>query len=170
MRIAITGAHGVGKTSLAEALSGHLPGYRLYKEPYHELEESGYLFSEIPGVDDFIVQFDHAVKQMLTGEQDIIFDRSPVDLLAYIHALDQYKNIRSMFDTAQQAMADIDLLVFVPVEEPDVIAASSYLPRLRARVNDILIDWVEDIGVEAIEVSGSLQNRREQVLTRLNRF
>jgi adenylate kinase family enzyme len=41
MRIAITGAHGVGKTTLAEALLEHLPGYTLETEPYYQLEAAG---------------------------------------------------------------------------------------------------------------------------------
>lgn len=170
MKIAIVGAHRVGKTTLAEELLEHLPGYHLYREPYYEMEESGYVFSEMPDVDDFAMQFEHAVKQLAGEEQNVISDRSPIDILAYIHALDQHKDIRSLFETAQETMADTDLVVFVPIEEPDVISGAPDLPKLRSRVNDILIDWVWDVGVEVIEVSGSLPDRREQVLTILNRF
>ena len=42
MRIAISGSHLVGKTSLAEALADTLPRYELFAEPYHLLEEEGY--------------------------------------------------------------------------------------------------------------------------------
>lgn len=64
MRIAIAGAHRVGKTTLAEKLQEHLPGYTLNTEPYYELEESGYIFSERPDMDDFIKQFEFSIKQI----------------------------------------------------------------------------------------------------------
>lgn len=168
MKIAIAGAHCVGKTTLAEELLEHLPGYVFYPEPYYELEASGYLFSEVPDTDDFIKQFDHSVKQITKGGDHIIFDRSPLDILAYIHALDPNKNIQAFFETVQKVLAGIDLLVFVPIEEPDLISSQpSDLPKLRHEVNEILHDWIWDLGIETIEVSGALARRRDQVLQKI---
>lgn len=52
MKIAILGAHLVGKTTLAEKLHEYLPDYEFYSEPYFELQEMGYAFSEVPTADD----------------------------------------------------------------------------------------------------------------------
>lgn len=165
MKIAISGAHKVGKTTLAEDLFAHLPGYELYSEPYYELEESGYLFSAIPVVDDFIRQFEYSVKQIRNSGPDVLFDRCPIDILAYIHAIDRGMNIESMFETAQTVCAEIDLLVFVSIENPDVISSEiTDWPKIRYKVNDTLDTWIGEFGIHAIEVSGSLSNRREQVL------
>lgn len=165
MKIAVTGTHNVGKTTLAEELLEHLPGYTLNIEPYYALEESGYIFSEIPDVDDFIEQFDYSVKQISQSGDNIIFDRCPIDLLAYIHAIDKTKNIEPLFETVQTILSEIDLLVFVPIEDPDVISSrQSDLPKLRSRVNDILHDWIWDLGIKTIEVNGTLLDRRDQVL------
>jgi broad-specificity NMP kinase len=41
MRIGISGTHGTGKTTLAEALAARLPGYVTADEPYYLLEEEG---------------------------------------------------------------------------------------------------------------------------------
>ena len=112
MKIAITGAHRVGKTTLAEKLQEHLPGYTFKTEPYYELEESGYIFSQRPDVDDFIKQFDLSIKQITKSGSNTIFDRCPIDILAYIHAVDETKDIRSFFDKAQTIITGIDLLVF----------------------------------------------------------
>jgi len=60
MKIAITGAHRVGKTTLAEKLHENLANYDFRMEPYYELEESGYEFSEIPDIDDFIKQLEYS--------------------------------------------------------------------------------------------------------------
>lgn len=165
MRIAITGTHRVGKTTLTEALLEHLPGYVHHMEPYYELEESGHVFSDIPDVDDFIEQFDYSVKQLSESGDNVLFDRCPIDILAYIHAIDRTKKIQSFFETAQEIIATIDLLVLVPIETPDLISCqSSDLPILRTKVNDILHDWISDFDIDHIEVSGTLLHRRDQVL------
>lgn len=166
MKIAITGTHKVGKTTLATALLAHLPAYTLTNEPYYELEASGYIFSEIPDIDDFIQQFDYSANQILQSGPDTIFDRCPIDLLAYIHAIDQNKNIESLFARARELLTAIDLLVFVPIENND---QPSDFPKLRSKVNDILENWIPDLSLHTIEVSGSTSNRLDQLLKKINR-
>lgn len=169
MRIAICGAHKVGKTTLAEELLESLPGYTLEIEPYYQLELSGYEFSESPTGDDFIEQFNYSAKLVSQSGNNVIFDRCVIDLLAYLHALDPRRNIQSLFETAQTVMAEIDLLVFVPIEEPDLIPGhQADLPKLRSQVNDLLHDWIADFGIAAIEVSGTSLNRRDQVLAAIS--
>lgn len=160
MKIAITGTHRVGKTTLAEALQEKLTGYEVSMEPYHALEEAGYVFAEIPDVDDFIDQFKFSVKQLSTTDRDVIFDRCPVDLLAYIHAIDETRNIQTLFNEAEKIMAEVDLLIFIPIEQEDD-------QELRTRVNEILQEWIGDFGVETLEVTGTLQERIEKVLGKL---
>lgn len=168
MKIAITGAHQVGKTTLAEQLQAALPDYELKAEPYHELEASGYVFAETPDVDDFMVQLEHAIRQISTSSDQAIFDRCPLDLLAYIQAMDESENIPFLYHQVQQAMTDIDLLVFVPIEDPDVVAGREVdLPELRDEVNALLQDWVWDFGMETLEVSGTLAARSRQVLDKI---
>ena len=53
MRIAVSGAHRTGKTTLIEELSRALPTYTVVDEPYHLLEEEGYEFEALPSVEDF---------------------------------------------------------------------------------------------------------------------
>jgi predicted ATPase len=165
MRIAFTGAHRVGKTSLAEIMAACLPGYSFIQEPYRQLEEKGYQFAETPTIDDYITQFNLAIQQTEAAGENILFDRCPLDLLAYIHALDKTKNIASLYTDMSEALSQIDLLVFVPIETPDRIhCQESDLPRLRFQVNDILEDWINDLPITIITVKGSLENRKQQVL------
>lgn len=165
MKIAICGTHGVGKTTLAEDLLEHLPGHELVIEPYYEMEASGNIFSEIPGVDDFVDQFHHSVKRIANSGEYVIFDRCPVDILAYIHSIEPQRNIQQLFQTAQIAMEQIDLLVFVPIEYPDFYPGGEpELTELRLSVNDVLQDWVWDFNTNIIAVKGDVRTRREQVL------
>lgn len=165
MRIALTGAHKVGKTTLAEDLLEHIPEYVLHREPYYELEESGYIFSDVPDLDDFIQQFEYSVQQIGKSGGNAIFDRCPIDILAYIYAIDPKRNIESLFETAQSILSTIDLLVFVSIESPDLISGQqSDLPKLRYKVNNILDNWIWDLGINVIEVGGTVSNRRNQLL------
>jgi predicted ATPase len=166
MKIAITGAHCVGKTTLTEKLLEHLPDYELRAEPYYELQELGYEFSEKPNADDFLQQFKYSIKQVSENDDNVIFDRCPIDILAYIEALNGSHNLQSLYDKAESAMVAIDLVIFVPVEQPDVIGCEDY-PELRDAVNEILQDSIYDFEVEIIEVKGSLNNRVKQVLDKI---
>jgi hypothetical protein len=72
-------------------------------EPYHELEAAGYEFSEIPSAEDYIEQFNYSVKQVSKEENNVIFERSVIDLLAYLHAIDPNRHIQPMdlYQTAE---------------------------------------------------------------------
>lgn len=168
MKIAIIGAHDVGKSTLAEELLANLPGYTLEMEPYYQLEAAGYEFSEIPTVDDFLEQFDYSVKLISKRQGNVIFDRCIIDILAYLHVIDPNKNIELLFETAQTLLSRIDLLVFVPVEEPDLIPSHQVdLPKLRRLINNLLYDWIRDFDIEVVEVNGTLSNRIDQVLIKV---
>ncbi|MCS4304097.1 AAA family ATPase [Chryseobacterium sp. BIGb0232] len=168
MRIAFTGSHRVGKTTLAEEIVDSLPNYEFRNEPYLQLEEQGYLFSEIPSLDDYIEQFNFSVEQIQHSEGNIIFDRCPLDLLAYIDVISKTKNISALYEEMRSAISQLDLLIFVPIEKVDIIICpESDLPNLRHKVNDILEDWIGDFSTEILEVTGTLENRKKQVLDKI---
>jgi GTPase SAR1 family protein len=165
MKLAIIGAHRVGKTTLAEKLQELLPGYQYQPEPYYALEETGYIFADEPNVEDYRAQFELAITHIYESEQSVIFDRCPIDLLAYIHVVAPNIDIQDLFENAQQVLSEIDLLVFVPIEQADRIDCTiSELPELREEVNEMLMDWIWDLGIEVIEVSGTPSARADQVI------
>ena len=92
MKIAVTGAHRVGKTTLVELLQELLPEYLCKQEAYHDLEERGLLFSEIPDPEDYLMQLEHSIEQMSSCGNNVIFDRCPIDMLAYIQVTQELKN------------------------------------------------------------------------------
>lgn len=171
MKIAITGTHRVGKTTLAEKLHEYFPDYDYYTEPYFELEETGYIFPEIPTADDYLAQLEYSIKQIVQSDNNVIFDRCPIDLLAYIQATDTSQNLSSLFSKVQNMIDEIDLIVFVPIEVPDLISCSeSDLPELRYQVNDILYDLISDFDIETIEVKGSLSDRMKQIQNKIQQI
>jgi len=173
MKIAVTGAHRTGKTTLVEKLNEALPEYRFKAEAYYELVEIGHVFSEIPTIEDYMLQLEYSIEQITTCGDNVIFDRCPIDMLAYIQAGNDIENfdIQSMYQRVQNVMTEIDLLVFVGIEEPDRIGCpESDLPALRQQVDEILNDWIWDFNIDIIEVSGSVAARRNQVMEHLSKI
>ncbi|WP_289661665.1 ATP/GTP-binding protein [Flavobacterium panacagri] len=168
MRIVILGAHLVGKTTLAEKLHESFPGYDFYPEPYFELEDMGFVFSETPTTDDYMMQLEYSLKQIMRSDKSAIFDRCPIDLLAYALAVDNTLDFQRVFNKIQNVIEKIDVFVFVPIEEPDrILCSDSELPELRWRVNDIIGKLITDFEIEVIEVRGDLSQRLNQIQNRI---
>ena len=173
MKIALTSSHRTGKTTLVEELNEALPEYSCKAEAYYELEETGHVFSETPSLEDYIAQIEYSIDQVTGSGDNVIFDRCPIDMLAYIQATNKFEDIdmQSIYQRVQKVMTEIDLLIFVPIEEPDKIGCpESDLPELRQEVNEILNDWIGDFNIDVIEVSGSLVARRNQVIEHISKI
>ena len=170
MRIAISGAHRTGKTTLVEELTRALPSYVTVDEPYYLLEEEGHAFAEMPSLEDFELQLERSIECIVESEKDTIFDRCPADLLAYLLTHDDADgiNVEGWLSRVRRAMQQLDLIVFVPVEHPDRITVSADERRLRRRVDEELRDIVLgdrwEFGVDAVEVAGPPHERVRQVL------
>ena len=87
MRIFISGTHGIGKTTLAQALSEY-SGMPIIKEHARELLENDFDFNNVcSDLDDFR-GFQQKILEMqlrdIAQNKDGIFDRSPIDSWAYV--------------------------------------------------------------------------------------
>jgi AAA domain len=173
MRIAISGSHRVGKTTLAEALAETLPEYDLIPEPYYQLEEDGYEFEEMPSLEDFERQLERSIQSISDSGGNVIFDRCPLDILGYLlthRDADAYE-IDDWMPRVRVAVAKLDLIVFVPIEDPDRGAVPSAEVPLRARVDEALREIVEDdsyeLDIDVITVEGPAAARLRQVVQRV---
>ena len=165
MRIAFSGTHRTGKTTLVAAIADLVPGYHVVDEPYRVLEEAGYDFADPPSVEDYEEQLRTSIELLGDVPADALFDRCPLDVIAYLQALDNF-DIDDWLDDIRDAMARIDLLVVVPIEDRIPVPAHEDR-RLRRRVDERLQRLVLDdpfgFEVATVEVSGSLAERVEQV-------
>jgi hypothetical protein len=169
LRIAVTGTHGVGKTTLIEAFVARHPHYGHAQEPYWELVQQGVAFADGATVADLEEQLAASAAMILAAaaEPDVIFDRCPIDFIAYLEVV----SAREGFDwtpegrlltRVEKAMAALDLLVFVPLQSPDEIAVSIEQPRLRkavdARLKRLLredeLGLFGEAGPKLVEISG----------------
>ncbi len=115
MRVGISGTHGTGKTTLAEALGARLPGHVVADEPYYLLEEQGYEFGFPPSPEDFRALLACSMRSLTGGRPDVIFDRTPLDYLAYLAAIGSDPADQADAAMLGPAFARLDLLVITPV-------------------------------------------------------
>lgn len=170
MRIAVSGAHRTGKTTLVEELARALPAYAAVDEPYYLLGEEGHVFAEMPSLEDFELQLERSIQCIVESPKDTVFDRCPADLLAYLLTHDDADgfDVEAWLSRVRRAMQQLDLIVFVPVETPDRMATDANERRLRRRVDEEIRDIVLgdrwEFGMDTVEVAGPPHERVRQVL------
>jgi len=173
MRLGVSGTHAVGKTTLVEDL-GERPGdHRSVPEPFYVLEEEGYHFRAPPSAADYRAQLRRSLLLFGQPGQNIIFDRTPLDFLAYLAV--QGSELRREVDAAtlRSAFASLDLLVLLPLTaETERVLPRAELPHLRTKVNATLLDLLDDDPWDAwrrvpvLELTVPLAQRAEAVLAR----
>ncbi|GIE28702.1 hypothetical protein Ait01nite_017470 [Actinoplanes italicus] len=175
MRVAISGTHGTGKTTLAETLCERLPGHTLTDEPYYVLEEQGYDFAFPPSAADYRAMLACSIRSLRSPTPSgAVFDRTPLDYLAYLAANGADPSDEADAAALRSVFATLDLLVITVITaETDRILPDTELPGLRARMNDALLELVYDDPLDAwpdtpvLELSGPLDDRLETVLAAL---
>jgi len=174
VRIAISGTHHSGKSTLVEELSAVLPGYLTVEEPYYLLAEEGHELAEMPSVEDFELQLERSIECLSGSEPDVIFDRCPIDMLGYLlaHPDAEAFHLEKWLPRVQAAIDTLDLIVFLPVEERDRIALppsqdAGFRLDVDQQLKEIFLDDSLDLELEVLEVTGSLDQRVEQVLSHL---
>src|SRR4051812_25174311 len=113
MRIAVSGTHFVGKSTLVEELSAALPEYSTVEEPYFLLEEEGHEFADPPSIEDFELQLERSITCLDERELNVIFDRCPADLLGYLlsHPDADAFELDAWLPRVRSAIETLDLIV-----------------------------------------------------------
>ncbi|MCA9876818.1 MAG: AAA family ATPase [Thermomicrobiales bacterium] len=176
MRIAISGTHTTGKSTLVAALADYWPGHEIVPEPYEILEERGYEFAHPPTLDDYVVQLRQSLLSLRRRSPNLIFERCPLDLVAYILAspdADRF-DLDAWREPISRAMARLDLVVTLhpdPAHEPGLPLEEA---MFRRAVDDTLRDLIADDDfdldghVAVLPLDGPWENRLERVLGSLS--
>lgn len=181
MRIAVTGTHGSGKTTLIDDFIAVHPNYEKVSEPYWHLDQQGMPFADGPTTADLEEQLTASCKLILryAAERDLIFDRCPLDFLAYLDIVSASEGFEWLPSSSQltlvsKAMCSLHLLAFVPLISPDEIEVRIELPRLRKRVDQRFKAMLRDDdlgllhdGPRVVEVTGSRAQRVEKLTVAL---
>ncbi|MFC9872773.1 AAA family ATPase [Nocardia salmonicida] len=175
MRIGVSGPHGTGKTTLVEELCARLErGHTAVPEPYVLLEEEGYEFAYPPVAADYWVQLRYAMRLLGDPAPAVVYDRTPLDFLAYLAAIGVDAEAGIDETAIRTALATLDLLVIVPITtETEHVLPTPELTGLRRNVNDALLElvYVDDMllleNVPILELACPLDERGHAVLRAL---
>lgn len=174
MRIAISGTHHSGKSTLVEEVAAVLPGYLTVEEPYYLLAEEGHEFAEMPSIEDFELQLERSIQCLSGSEPDVIFDRCPIDMLGYLlaHLDTEGSHLEKWLPRVQAAIDTLDLIVFLPVEARDRIALppsvdAGFRLDVDRTLKEIFLEDSLDLEMDVVEVTGALQERVRQVMSHL---
>jgi hypothetical protein len=159
MRVAVSGTHGCGKSTLIDAFLLNHGDYLHEPEPYEQLHDLyGESFAAEPSADDYFRQLEYHLGRLdAYSETDrVIFERSAADFLAYLFALDDLGRmtadatlIEHALEMVKGGLGSLDLIVYTPAEDEGSIVAEAEDPVLRravdTRLTGILLD--DDLGV-----------------------
>jgi hypothetical protein len=177
VRIAISGTHCCGKSTLIDEFLRAHPDFAHQPEPYEALqEEHGETFTAEICAEDFYRQLEYNFGRLRNyGPGDlVIYERSPADFVAYTLALvdlgrdrDATRVLESSLEMARDAIAHLDMVVFLQASDLLGEVANSGDPKLRRAVDRqlgrILIDdelgWLASDHPIVLQASGTTAQR-----------
>jgi len=166
MKIAIIGAQGVGKTTLAEQINNEYPDLKILPEAARLAKEAGYTLDETATTETELWLIMKQI-ELENGEGKWVADRSCIDLLAYIHHL--FSQESSLIEFATKTLtprfSNYDLVLYLPsgefaIENDGVrIIDTKFQQAVDRRIRDIL----EKHKISFIEIVGSPKERLAKV-------
>ena len=130
MRIAVSGSHSLGKSTVVNDWVARHPHFKREEEPYRALALHGpyeILFRDASTRLQNGIQLYYNISRVhryADSSSEVIFDRSPVDYIAYSqYTADQRSTdidnafVESMVPIARESLDHLDILAFVPKSE-----------------------------------------------------
>ena len=134
MRIAVSGTHGVGKSTLIDEFLRRHPEFVHEPEPYTVLvEDLGEEFSAEPCVEDFRRQLEFNIERLgqHTADENVVYERCPIDFFAYLYLLDP-ETAEALQPHISEAMQHLELVVYLPLDRDH---GSDDYPKLQRAVD-----------------------------------
>jgi hypothetical protein len=160
MRIAVSGTHGVGKSTLIDEFLRRHPEFAHEPEPYTVMvEDLGEEFSAEPCVEDFLRQLEFNIERLSqhAASENVIYERCPVDFLAYILALDPQR-AEALVSQVSEAMQQLDLIVYLSLDT----TGEDEFPKLQRAVDRRLSGMFREdefTNLTVVEAEGSTVQR-----------
>ncbi|HSD46854.1 MAG TPA: AAA family ATPase [Pyrinomonadaceae bacterium] len=175
MRIAVSGAHHSGKSTLIDEFLRVHPGFIHEPEPYAVMiEDFGEEFSSEPCVEDFHRQLQFNIDRLPqhAATERVIYERCPLDFLAYIDALDP-PGVEALLEPISDAMQHLDLIVYLPLVDEWLDSEMPKLQkavdrRLRAIFRDDQFGVLGSCNARIVEASGSTAQRLRMMESHLS--
>lgn len=164
MRVAVSGSHGTGKSTLIAAFLARRPLYQQEAEAFELLADDVELTpSEGPTAEGVQALLEHTASSLELYEPGalVVFERSPVDYLAYADASRSWPDgasagfLQTFIPQVRRSLRRLELIAFVPVSATGPQARSGEDPRFRRRVDEALRRALIDDDHDLLEDQGS---------------
>ncbi|MEK7140378.1 MAG: ATP-binding protein [Patescibacteria group bacterium] len=166
MKIAIIGAQGVGKTTLAQQINKDYPDFKILPEAARLAKEAGYALDQTATVETELWLITKQI-ELENTESKWIADRCGIDLLAYIHHLfsEESALIEFATKTLVPGFNNYDLVLYLPggqfaIEDDGVrITDIKFQQDIDWRIRDVL----EKHKIPFVKIIGSPKERLAKV-------
>ena len=166
MKIAIIGAQGVGKTTLAQQINKDYPLFKILPEAARLAKEAGHNLDETATVETEIWLINKQI-ELESTEENWVADRCGIDLLAYIEHLFSHELdlVKFAVKTLTPRFNNYDLVIYLPsgeftIEDDGVRTTDvKFQEDIDRKIKDIL----EKYKILFVEVVGSPEERLVKV-------
>jgi adenylate kinase family enzyme len=171
MKIAIIGAQGVGKTTLAQQINKDYPQFQILPEAARLAQKEGYKLDHTATVETELWLINKQI-ELESKEGDWVADRCGVDLLAYIQYLFSQENdlIEFANKTLVPKFSNYDLVIYLPsgefAIEDDGLRTTDL--KFQKDIDDKIRDILEKYKIKFIKIVGTPEERLKEVRKILN--
>jgi len=172
MKIAIIGAQGVGKTTLAQQINKDYPQLKILPEAARLAQKRGFKLDHTATVETELWLINKQI-ELEKGDDSWVADRCGIDLLAYIQYLfsQEIKLIEFATKTLVPKFSNYDLVIYLPsgefAIEYDGLRTTDI--KFQKDIDNQIRDILEKYKIQFIKIIGSPKERLVKVKKILNK-
>ena len=168
MKIAIAGAHGVGKTTFAKALAKRLGFNYIHDIVREEATPKGFVINENTPSEVQLWLISRQWELEKNTPETWVSDKSLFDYFVYGEIILKDKAIKKVIKNVVERNSDYNFVFYLPIEFPmEIDGIRSNDLEFQKEVDNRYKKYLEGLGKKYIVLSGSNEQRLEQAIKHL---
>lgn len=163
MKIAIVGAHGVGKTTLARELSKAL-NYSILPDTASEALKKGFTVNEDTPPENQLWILCKQIEYERALLDNFVADKTLFDNIVYARQIFEDPHLLTVIEDVVKKLAEYDLYLYLPIEIPLVADGRSIDPVFQKRIDDEYISLLNVLDIKFHEIRGTIPERISKAL------